>query len=285
MDLLASSVTLVSTISVLLVSALGLAVTYGLMRVINFAHGDLITLGAYTTYVLVRADVPILIAMLAAPVVAGMVGVLLEVLVVRRLYGRPIDSLLATFAVSLILSHLMLTLFGSSPGSVPNVVGSVKIGDSRVEGYLLVLVLATLALVGLTWWLFTRTLYGLRARVVVHSREQAAALGINPHRLNLVTFGMGAALAGAAGALLAPLVAVEPFMGQRYVAQAFLLVISGGAAPVTGTLTASGLLGTVQHGVTVLFNPLFAQAALLVLAIGLVRFVPRGLSSLWRSEV
>ena len=285
MDLFTSSVTLVSTVSVLLVSALGLAVTYGLMRVINFAHGELITVGAYTTYLLVGADVPILLAMLAAPVVAGLLGVLLEVVVIRRLYGRPVDSLLATFAVSMILSQLMLTCFGSSPGSVPNVVGSVKIGDARVEGYLLVLILTTGALLGLTWWLFTRTLYGLRARVVVHSREQAAALGINPHRLNLVTFGIGAALAGASGALLAPLVAIEPFMGQRYVAEAFLLVISGGAAPVTGTLAASGLLGTVQHAVTVQFNPLFAQAAFLVLAIGLVRFVPRGLSSLWRSEV
>jgi branched-chain amino acid transport system permease protein len=285
MDPLSSAVTLLSTISVLLVSALGLAVTYGLMRVINFAHGDLITIGAYATYVLVRAGVPLPLAMLAAPVVAGALGVLLEVLVVRRLYGRPVDSLLATFAVSLILSQLMLTAFGSSPASVPNIVGSLQIGDARVEGYLLVLVVATLVLLGLTWWLFTRTLYGLRARVVVHSREQAAALGINPHRLNLVTFGIGAALAGAAGALLAPLVTIEPFMGQRYVAQAFLLVISGGAAPVTGTLSASGLLGTVQHLATVQFNPLLAQAALLVLAIGLVRFVPRGLSSLWRSEV
>jgi len=285
MELLASSVTLFSTISVILVSALGLAVTYGLMRVINFAHGDLITVGAYTTYLLVRADVPIFVAMLAAPVLAGTLGVLLEVLVVRRLYGRPVDSLLATFALSLILSQIMLTLFGSSPGSVPNVVSSVKIGESHVEGYLIVLVLATLALLGFTWWLFTHTLYGLRARVVVHSREQAAALGINPHRLNVVTFGIGAALAGTAGALLAPLVAIEPFMGQRYIAQAFLVVISGGAAPVSGSFAASGLLGTVQHGVTVQVNPLFAQAALLVLAIALVRFVPRGLSSLWRSEV
>lgn len=284
-QLTASGVTMVATVAVVVLASLGLAVVYGLMRVINFAHGEFITLGAFSVLTLTRAGLPLVMAMALAPVIVGAVGLLVERLVIRHLYGRVIETLLATFGISLVLAQLMVTMFGSSPGAVPLSVGSVRIGDYSVEGYLFILIAVTAALVAGTWLLFTRTLYGLRARVAIHSPDTAATLGINADRLNMATFAIGAALAGAAGALLAPLVAVEPFMGQKYLAQSFLAVISGGAAPVTGSVAAGGLLGSIQHLVTVQLNPLLAQAALLVVAISLIRFLPRGLSALWRSEV
>ncbi len=276
--------TMVATVSLIVVASLGLAVVYGLMRVINFAHGEFITLGAFFVLALAQAGVPVAAAMALAPLIVAAVGLVLERLIIRRLYGRVIETLLATFGVSLILAQLMVTVFGSSPGAVPLSVGSVRIGDVTVEGYLFILIAVTAALVAGTWLLFTKTLYGLRARVAIHSPDTASTLGINADRLNMATFTLGAGLAGAAGALLAPLVAIEPFMGQKYLAQAFLAVVAGGAAPVSGTVAAGGLLGSVQHLTTVRFNPLLAQAALLMVAIVLIRFLPRGLSALWRSE-
>ena len=274
-----------STIAQLLLVSLGLAVIYGLMRVINFAHAEFLAIGGFVVLVMLRNDVNFWLAVLLAPLVAAAVGVVVERLVIRFLYDRIIDSLLATFAVSLILTQLLVNWFGSTPSGMRSQLGSFQIGQYSVGQYRVLLILLAPAVFGGTWYVFTRTLYGVRARAAMVARDTASSFGINWNRLNMLSFAFGAGLAGLGGALLSPLITVEPFMGQKFLARAFLIVISGGSAAVTGSAVSGTLLGTAQHAGTVIATPSIGQVLALVTAVLVVRILPRGLSALWRSEI
>lgn len=274
-----------ATMSQLVLATLGLAVIFGLMRVINFAQGEFLTMGGFTVLLLVRNGVNVWLAILAAPLVVGGIGLGLERLIIRRFYGRPVGSLLVTFGLSLVLSQLMIDLFGTTPAGMKSVLGSVAIGRYRIEQYRIVLIVATMATLAVTLWLFRKTTYGLQSRAAVTVPDAAVTLGVNPARVNMWTFAMGSALAGLGGALLAPLIAVEPFMGQRYLARAFLTVVVGGPAAITGTASASGLLGLVDYGVTMATEPLLGQSAVLLVAVLVVRFLPNGLSRTGRGGI
>ena len=175
--------------------------------------------------------------------------------------------------------------FGPSTQGIETPGGSLRIGPYSIAGYSLVLIAAAAALLALVYVVFTRTRYGVMARAAVQLPGMAAAVGIDARRVNAQTFALGAALAGAAGALLAPLVGVMPTMGQAYIARAFMTVVVGGPGVLTGTAAASALLGGIENIVSYLSTPFFGQAALLVLAIGLVRVMPTGLSGRWRRQL
>ena len=276
---------LLATVAQLIVVTLGIAVIYGLMRVINFAHGEFITMGGYVILLLNQAHLSFWIALLVAPFVVGAVGLLVERLLIRYFYGRLIDSLLATFGLSLVLSQLMVNIFGTAPAGVTNPLGGLAIGRYQIGIYQIVVIPLVALLVLLTWWIFTRTMYGMRARAALTAPNAAVTVGINRSRLNMITFAIGAGLAGAAGALLSPLTAIQPYMGQNYLSLSFLTLVAGGGAAISGTAAAGGLLGTSQYVSTVLTSPVVGQATVLLLAIVTLRFFPKGLSARWRSEL
>jgi branched-chain amino acid transport system permease protein len=221
---------------------------------------------------------------LATAVVAGF-GWVVERALIRHLYGRLADSMLATWGLSLIMSQVAVYAFGPTTQGIPTPGGSLQVGGYSISVYSIVLILAAFALLGIVYAVFTQTRYGVMARAAVQRPQMASAIGIDPRRINALTFMFGAGLAGAAGALLAPMVGVMPTMGEAYIARAFMTVVVGGSGVLTGAAAASALLGGVENVVSYLSTPFFGQAALLVLAICLVRVMPTGISGRLRRKL
>jgi urea ABC transporter permease protein UrtB len=273
------------SVSTLVIIALGLAVIFGMMRIINLAHGEFLMLGAFAVLAATRVGLPIWPAMLLAPLVVGMLGLVIERLLIRHLYGRILDTMLATWGLSLVLTQLATTIFGPATQGIATPLGSVQIGAYAIAQYSLLLIVVAILLLALTYLVFTRTRYGLMAQAATQLPEMASALGIDVQRMNMVTFAFGSALAGAGGALLAPLSGVVPTMGVAFVARAFMTVIVGGQALLVGSTAAAGLLGTVDNVVSYLTTPFLGQGAVLVVAIVLLRLLPQGLSGRWKRQL
>jgi branched-chain amino acid transport system permease protein len=273
------------SVSTLVIMALGLAVIFGMMRIINLAHGEFLMLGAFAVLAATRAGLTIWPAMLLAPLVVGVVGLVIERLVIRHLYGRILDTMLATWGLSLVLIQLATIIFGPATQGIATPLGSVQIGAYSIAQYSLLLIALAILLLALTYLVFTRTRYGLMAQAATQLPEMASALGIDVQRINMVTFAFGSALAGAGGALLAPISGVVPTMGVAFVAKAFMTVIVGGQALLVGSTAAAGLLGTVDNVVSYLTTPFLGQGAVLVVAIVLLRLLPQGLSGSWKRQL
>lgn len=277
-QLLNLGVSVLTSIALLVVISIGLAVVFGMMGVINLAHGEFLMLGAFFTLTGTRAGLNVFVAMMAAALAVGMVGVVVERVLIQFLYGRLAATMLATWGLSLILVQAVVLLYGPATQGIPTPLGSVRVGDYSIAQYNLVLIAAAGLLLGLVLVVFTRTRYGMMARAATQLPEMASAVGINAKQLNMLTFGFGAALAGAGGALLAPLAGVVPSMGQAYVGRAFMTVVVGGPGVLTGTASAAGLLGAVDSLVSNLATAFLGTAALLVVAIVLIRMLPTGIS-------
>ncbi len=271
-------VSLLTTVSVLIIISIGLAVIFGMMGVINLAHGEFLMLGAFFTLSGQRAGLNIWLAMLLAAVGVGLVGLVVERLLVQFLYGRLAATMLATWGLSLILVQAVVLIYGPSTRGLPTPLGSISVGDYSIAQYNFVLIGMAVALLGLVYVVFTRTKYGTKARAATQLPHMAAAVGINAKVINMLTFAFGAAMAGAAGALLAPVAGVVPGMGQAYVGRAFMTVVVGGPGVLTGTASAAGLLGTVDSVVSNAATAVIGTVALLVVAIVLLRFLPTGIS-------
>ncbi len=269
---------LYSVASLALVCA-GLAVVFGMMRVINLAHGEFIMLGGFTTVLSANAGVPLMIAILViAPLAVGIAGYLIERLVVRHLYGRMVDTMLATWGLSLLLVGLATMVFGNQVAGVAAPFGSVTIGAYGVSLYDVFVIGITIAVLVASYFVLAHTNLGLIARGAMQNPEMASSLGASPARIYSVTFTAGAALSGLAGGILAPLSGVVPTMGAAFVAKAFITVITGGASILTGTITASGILGGISTLTTFAINPVIGDVALLLTAIILLRFLPYGIT-------
>ena len=273
------------SVSLLVIVSIGLAVVFGMMGIINFAHGEFLMLGAFMTLSIVRSGVNVWLAMVLAALAVGAFGLLVERLLIQWLYGRLEATMLATFGLSLILVQLAVVIWGTSTQGLETPLGSFRIGRYSISEYRLVMIAAALLLLGIVLWVFTRTRFGIMARAATQLPGMASAVGINARRLNMGTFAFGAALAGAGGALLAPIVAVAPSMGGAYVARAFMTVVVGGPGVITGTVAASGLLGSVQRLVSDLTTAFVGTAALLVVAIVLLRLMPTGISGRWGRQL
>jgi branched-subunit amino acid ABC-type transport system permease component len=274
------AVEILSSIATLAIIALGLAIVFGMMRVINIAHGEFIMLGGYigviaTTSWGINFWISILVI---APLVVGLFGVVVERLVIRRLYGRMVDTLLATWGLSLFLIGGVTMIFGNSVEGVSAPFGGVPIGDYTISGYRLFLIVMAVALLASVYATLRYTKLGLIARGAMQNPQMAATLGIDPNRVYMVTFGVGAALSGLAGGLLAPLTGVIPTMGASFIAQAFITVIGGGAAIVTGTALASTLFGSISKLVEFATTPVIGDAALLFVALFVLRMLPQGIT-------
>jgi branched-chain amino acid transport system permease protein len=261
-----------------LISA-GLAIVFGMMRVINLAHGEFVMLGGYTTIACSRAGIDIYVAMLViAPLVVGAVGLLVERVIIRFLYGRMIDTMLATWGLSLLLIGLVSLIFGNSAVSVPAPIPGYQLGGYQMGGYNLFIILVTAALVIATWAVLKFTRAGLIARGAMQGPDVIAALGYDTRKVYMVTFAAGAALSGLAGGVLAPLTGLLPSSGGTYIAKAFITVITGGAAVISGTLSSAVIFGTMNQIVSFAAHPVIGEIAMLALAIVLLRLMPSGIT-------
>jgi branched-chain amino acid transport system permease protein len=278
---LAILLSVVNSIALLVIVSVGLAVIFGMMGLINLAHGEFLMLGAYMTVTFYRTGVGFWIAALLGSLSVGLFGIVIERCLVRFLYGRLAAMMLATWGLSLIIIQVVTLIFGTSTHSLPTPLGSFRIGSYSFSDYSIVVDLAALAMLGLVYVVFTRSRYGVMARAATLDSTMASAIGIDVRRINMLTFGFGAALSGLGGALLSALAGVVPTFGQQYVGNAFMTVISGGAAVLTGTASASALLGGVQGVVANVSSAFFGSIALLLVAIVLLRFMPNGISGKW----
>ncbi|MFG5117754.1 urea ABC transporter permease subunit UrtB [Methylorubrum sp. POS3] len=269
-----------SIASIWLIAAIGLTIIYGTVGVINMAHGEFIMLGAYTSYALQSfLGLPFLLCLPASFVVVALVGLAIERGLIRYLYNRPLDTLLATWGVSLVLMQGVRLIFGSDPKyiAVPEIFQSnVEIGFASLSVFRLVVIGITALVVAATAWLFYRTRFGMQVRAVMQNKEMAASFGINADRVYMTTFAIGAGLAGLAGSLFGVLAIVLPTMGTAYVVQAFLVVVVGGGT-LLGSVAAAGLTGELQSIFAFVTNDTFARFLLYVLIVVFLRFRPRGL--------
>jgi urea transport system permease protein len=272
--------------SVLVLIAIGLAITFGVMGVINMAHGELMMLGAYTTYVVQTAmpahiGISIVVAIPAAFVVAGLIGVLLERTVIRFLYGRPLETLLATFGVSLILQQSVRSIFSALNRSVitPDwMSGSLRINDALAITYnRLYIVIFTLLIFSLIMLVLKRTRLGLDIRAVSQNRAMAKAMGIRTEWVDAMTFGLGSGIAGVAGVALSQLTNVGPNLGQSYIIDSFLVVVFGGVGNLWGSLIGGMSMGIFNKLLEPYAGAVLAKIFVLVALILFIQIRPRGL--------
>jgi urea transport system permease protein len=272
--------------AVLVLAAIGLAITFGVMGVINMAHGELIMLGAYTAYVMQllmpnHIGASVVLAVPAAFLVSGLCGVLIERCIVRFLYGRPLETLLATFGLSLVLQQLARDVFSpdNRPVSAPSwMTGSLQINDALAITYnRLVVLLFTLLVFAVLLLIMKRTRLGLQVRAVSQNRAMARAMGVRSQWVDALAFGLGSGIAGIAGVALSQLTNVGPELGQSYIVDSFMVVVFGGVGNLWGTLIGGMLIGTVN----MILEP-YAGAVLgkVLVLVGVILFIqrrPRGL--------
>jgi len=278
--------------SVLLLAAIGLAITFGVMGVINMAHGEMVMLGAYTTFVvqdIIRASAPHLfdwslaIALPLAFLFTGLVGILIERTVIRFLYGRPLETLLATWGVSLILQQAVRSVFGPTNqevGAPSWMSGAFEVGQMSITwNRLWIIVFALLVFLALLMVL-KRTPLGLYVRAVTQNRRMAAAMGIRTGRIDALTFGLGSGIAGIAGVALSQIDNVSPNLGQGYIIDSFMVVVFGGVGNLWGTLVGAFTLGVANKLLEPFAGAVLGKILLLVAIILFIQKRPRGLFAL-----
>jgi branched-subunit amino acid ABC-type transport system permease component len=273
------AIQVVYAIASLALMSVGLAIIFGMMKVINLAHGEFLMLGGYAAIEANRFGLSIWVAMLiVAPIVVGVIGIIVERTIIRWLYGRMIDTMLATWGLSLFLVGLTTAIFGNTTVGLSAPLGSFEIGQYRTSAYTLFVIGVGIVVLGGVLAILRFTKLGLIARGTMQNANMAAALGVNPSRVYSITFGVGAALTGLAGAVVAPVSGIFPTIGAAYVAKCFITVIGGGASIVMGTAAASTLFGAVNQIATYVSTPVFGEVALLAAAIVLIRALPQGIT-------
>ena len=280
----------VSLGSVLLLAALGLAITFGLMGIINMAHGELLMIGAYTTYLCQLAfrnyfpqalDAYLLVALPAAFIITAAVGIALERTVIRWLYGRPLETLLATWGISLMLMQLVRTVFGAQNVEVANpswMSGGVTVMGSLVLSYnRIVIIFFALFVVAAVWTILNKTRLGLFVRAVTQNRRMADCVGVSTGRVDMMTFGLGSGIAGLGGVALSQLGNVGPDLGQGYIIDSFMVVVLGGVGQLAGTVIAAFSLGEINKFLEPAVGAVIAKIMILVFIIVFIQKRPQGL--------
>lgn len=271
-----------SVASIYILAALGLALSFGLMRVINMAHGEILMVGSYVAYLtilFVPGPLGIIAAMLVAFVAAGLLGGLLEVALVSKLTARPLDTLLATWGVSLILQQAARDLFGATGVSVtapPWLDGAIMVGDQSLPLTRLFIMAAAVAVLGGLALFLRTTRVGLLVRAVNQDRATASAMGVNVRQVDAFIFALGAGVAGIGGVVLALLGPVTPNVGQSYIVTAFLVVVLGGLGSIVGTTIAALMIGLFMALSQIFVDVSFAQVLTLLFVILFLQFRPQG---------
>jgi branched-subunit amino acid ABC-type transport system permease component len=263
----------------LALSAVGLILIFGMMGVINMAHGELMMVGAYVATFAYHAGVPVPFAVVLAGIVTGIAGIAIERLVVRHFYNQLLSSLVVTWGLSLIISQGMLMTFGPSTMNMPTPFGSFSVGEFSFGIYRMVLFSVAVGLVVGVWALFRFTMFGIKAQAAIENPAMAQALGIDTRRIYTLTFGLGSAMGGIAGAMLAMTAAVSPFFGQAYTPMAFItVVIGGGANAIAGLVFAVAYLAGVQTLAVNIFNQYVGYISIMAAALVVLLVMPSGIS-------
>ncbi len=277
----------VGIVGVLLLTGLGLAITFGVMRIINLAHGEFIMLGAYTTFLLQSTfKMDLVLTIPFAFLSTAIIGAIIELTIIRRLYGRPLETLLATWGLSIVIQGVVKLIFTAQLKYVKapryisgnlNVFTGADGGSITISYYRLFIVAIALGLLALTAYLLYGTALGRQIRAVTQNRDMAKCLGINTSFVDMVTFAYGCGLAGVAGAVLSSLKSVAPPMGQDYLVDAWMVVVTGGVDKLVGVLAGAFLIGESNAAIAFLLNDPAARVLVLAAVIILIRYRPEGL--------
>ena len=265
-------------IGILVLVSLGLGIIYGLMDVLNLAHGEFLMLGAYAVVAANLMGLGLMAGIVLAIVGVGFLGFLVERGLISRLYGRPIDALLATWGLSLILQQVVRLTFGPAPKPVvAPIEGAVSVFGTPYPTYKLVVLGVTIVVTLAVLYLFRYPTFGIKARAVLQDREMAQCVGIAASPIYSLSFTIGAALSGLAGALLAPLVTVQPYMGPVFLVRGFITVIVGGVGTLFGVVGGANVIGVTEGIVSYFASSVGAQVVVLAIAIVIIRIRPRGI--------
>ena len=278
----------IGVVGILLLTGLGLAITFGVMRIINLAHGEFIMLGAYVTFWLQSMfNMDLLLTIPFAFLITAAIGAFVELTIIRRLYGRPLETLLATWGLSIVLQGIVKLIFTAQlkyVKSPPYISGNLTLlRDAQgspaiaISYYRLFIVVVAIALLILTSYLLNKTDLGRQVRAVTQNRDMAKCLGVNTSLIDMLTFAYGCGLAGVAGAVISSLKSVSPPMGQDYLVDAWMTVVTGGVDKLIGVLAGAFLIGESSSGIAYLLNDPTARVIVLAAVIILIRYKPEGL--------
>jgi branched-chain amino acid transport system permease protein len=269
---------IVSLTSILVILVLGLGVIVGLMGVFNFAHGEMVLLGALVPYLVVKWGGSVWIGMLLAPFALALVGLVVERLIIRRLYDQPLTVLLVTWGLALSIREIVRTILGTSARSVPHPLeGRVTIGGVILPEWRMVIVGCSVALVVGTYLALTRTTIGLKVRATLDDPDLARASGISPDRIYSFTFAFGAGLAGLAGALLVPLTSLYAELGVNYLIRSFFAVMVGGTGSFGGSVAGATFVGGTSGTLPLVMSNVLADVLVFVIAVVVLRVRPQGI--------
>jgi urea transport system permease protein len=263
----------------LALAAFGLAIIYGLVGVINLGHGAMLTLGAYFTWYAVGAGIPFFLAVLFAGIGVGIIGIIFEHLIIRHFYDRPFDTLLLTWGFFLISTELVKIVFGTSFRNVPSPFPSaIHTGVYDLPAYKTFVAGFTVVLLLVTAIVISKTSVGIKIRALIQNREMASLLGLNIGAIYKLVFGFGCFMAGLAGGLLAPMLSIDPYIGNVFLVRSFFVVIVGGIGQILGgTLLGSFFIGGSETIFALVSSQVVAQVAVFFIAILILRFRPQGL--------
>jgi branched-chain amino acid transport system permease protein len=264
--------------AVVVLVVLGLGIIAGMMGIFNFAHGEFVLLGAYTTYLVYSFGLPVWLGMLTAPLVVAAIGFALERLVIRHFYAAPVAAMLGTYALGLIIREGVRSLIGGLYISVPEAIaGSLTVGNVQLSRWRCAIIVITAMVTIATYLLLTRTSFGLRVRAALENPSLARASGISTDVLYAVIFTYGAALAGLAGALVVPMYSLFADLGIRFLIQGFIAIMLGGVGTFEGSVAGAAVVGALSAALPWAVAPVLADVLILVIAIVFVKLKPGGL--------
>lgn len=265
----------------LFIIALGMVIIFGMLDIVNMAHGAFVMLGAYISCILTsRLSLDFWVTLVIAFLVTGALGILVERLLIRKLYGKVAESLLITFALTYIIEEIIRMLFGPENQRVEMPIkGNISFGNVTIPYYNIFIMFMAIAMLAVTLILFFKTGYGMQLRAITQNRQMSQCLGINTIRIDQITFAYGCGLGGLAGAIIAPIASVTPGMGGSYIVDSFLVVILGGLNSIIGSFAGSFVLEETVSGLASVMSLVTARLLVFVIIIILIRFKPQGLFS------
>lgn len=269
----------------LVLIVLGLAIVFGMLRVINMAHGETVMLGCYAVYLTAQYQLPFMVGVLVALLATAAIGALVYWLVIKRIRLRILDTILATWGVSIVLKQVITIMFGAAGQSVSvPITGTIELFGSSYPVYRLVVMAVSLLSMVLLYMLFFKTRFGIKARAVMSNNTLSACIGIHRERMNILSFMVGSMIAGLAGAMIAPLISISPLIGEDYLIPSFLAVLIGGLGSIAAPIAGASIIATTESGVSILYDPVVAQIVMLLVAVILLKAFPRGLFNRGKSS-
>jgi urea transport system permease protein len=269
---------LVATASLLMLS-MGMAIIFGIMNVVNLAHGELIVIGAYVSYTMIDIlGLPFGVAMAASFIITALIGVVIEKLIIKRLYGKTTETLLATYALSMIFQQVIKLIYGAGYIHLAAPVkGTLKLGATIIPYYYLYIIAAAVTVFIATMIMFYKTRFGMQIRAVSQNRSMSACLGSNVKKIDTLTFAYGAGLAGLAGCIIAPINSISPFVGSNYIVDTFMTVVLGGVDSLFGSVLGSTIISESNAIIGGYIDSVFAEMIVVFAVVIIIRFRPKGL--------